>query len=92
MVRETLARFNRDSPGVDFVADEVEEANGHVVVVGRLQAWRDGHLSRELPMALLWKFEDDDLACINQFASRQAALDAVRFRSDSSQPKGGSPD
>ncbi len=80
MVREALARFNSESLGVDLVADEIEEANGDVVVVGRVKEWRGGHLSRELPMAVLWEFEDDDLLRISPFASRQAALDAAHSR------------
>ena len=80
IVRAALARFNSESPGLIFVMDELGEANGHVVVVGRVQGWRDGHPSQELAAALLWEFEEDDLVCINRFASKRAALDAARSR------------
>jgi hypothetical protein len=79
IVRAALARFNSESPELIIVTDEIGEANGDVVVVGRVQGWRDGHLSQELATALLWEFEDDDLVRINQFASKQAALDGARF-------------
>ncbi len=80
MVREALARFDSDSLVLGFVADEIEEANGDVVVVGRVQEWRDGHLSREIPLTLLWEFENDDLLRIEKFASKSAALDVARCR------------
>ncbi len=80
IVRAALARFNRESPGLIFVADEIGEANGDVVVVGRVQGWRGGHLSQELAAALLWEFDDEDLVRIDRFASKRAALDAARSR------------
>ena len=80
MVREALARFDGDSLVLGFVADELEEANGDVIVVGRAQEWRAGHLSREIPMTLLWEFESDDLLGIEKFASKSAALGVARSR------------
>jgi hypothetical protein len=80
MVREALARFNSESLGLHVIADEIGDANGDVLVVGRVQERRGAHLSRSLPMAMLWEFEDDDLVRIDQFASKPEALDAARSR------------
>ena len=79
-VREALARFNSESLGINFLTDEIGEANRDVVVVGRVLEWHGGHLSREIPMTLLWEFESDDLLGIETFASKSAALGVARSR------------
>ena len=71
-----LAQFSSEPLGLRFVAEEVESAETHVVVVGRVQELRTGDSRREFPVALLWEFEDSDLS-IRQFASKEQALDAV---------------
>jgi hypothetical protein len=80
VVREALARFDTDSLDLGFVANEIVEANGDVIVVGRVQEWRDGDLSREISITLLWEFENDDLLRIEKLASKSAALGVARCR------------
>ena len=64
-----------------FVADGVTEAGSHVVVVvGRIQRWRDRELLQELPVTLLWEFKDDHLIRISRFPSKEAALAAACSR------------
>ena len=66
-----------ESLGLRFIADEIENAGDAVLIVGRVQAWREGGPSHELPVVLLWDFEADEPARIRQFASKRAALDAA---------------
>ena len=79
-MRDALEKFNAESHGLVFVADDIREAGSGVVVVGRVQEWGRGDLSRELPVTLLWEFDADDLVRIREFASAEAALAAVQYR------------
>jgi len=76
-MNHVFAQFSREPVGLRFVAEEVECAETHVVVVGRVQELRTGDLQREFPVALLWEFEDSPVSGIRQFASKEQALAAV---------------
>jgi hypothetical protein len=73
------AKFNREL-GLRFMAEEIRHADGHVLIVGRVQEWRPGGPSREVPVVLLWEFEDDQVGRIRQFASKEEALEAAGLR------------
>jgi hypothetical protein len=82
IVRAALAKFNSGSPDFRFVADELRDADRDVLVVGRVEDRHQGSPAREVRIALLWEFDDDHLARITRFASKETALDAARSRQD----------
>jgi hypothetical protein len=75
--KHVLAQFKGEPLGLRFIAEEVERAATHVLVVGRVAELRGDAPPREHPIALLWEFDGGVLSGISQFASKEHALAAM---------------